>query len=106
LPSPAPAFNSGVGSEGVRRLCRIAIRGLVVVYVLALLLFLTGTFGWFGSPQGPLAGVFLVPLGLPWNLLLDWAPDRLRAVLAAAAPILNIAILSAICARRIPAGGG
>lgn len=81
------------------RICRIAVRGFILVYALALLLFLIGTFGLFGSSEGPLAGVFLVPLGLPWNLLLDWAPDRLRAVLAAAAPILNIAILSALCAR-------
>jgi hypothetical protein len=95
-----------MGSEGVGRICRIATRSFFVVYVLALLLFLIGTFGWFGSPQGPLAGIFLVPLGLPWNLLLDWAPDRLRAVLAAAAPILNMAILSALCTHlHSPRGG-
>lgn len=81
------------------RFCRLATRGFVLVYILALLLFLVGTFGWFSSPQGPLAGVFLVPLGLPWNLMLDWAPDGARTLLMAGAPILNIAILRFLCAR-------
>ncbi len=87
------------------RLCRFLLWGFGLAYVLALLLFLVGTFGWFGSGTGPLAGVFLVPLGLPWNHLLDWAPDRLRAVLAAAAPLLNLAILKALFARLSPADG-
>jgi hypothetical protein len=38
-----------------------------LLYVLALGLFVVGTFGLFGSPSGPLADVFLMPLGLPWN---------------------------------------
>jgi hypothetical protein len=90
----------------MQRICRFIVRGFLLVYVAALVLFLAGTFGWFGSPQGPLAGVFLVPLGLPWNLLLDWADDPLRAVLAAAAPLLNLAILKALCVRLHRAGGG
>ena len=81
------------------RICRFAVRGFILLYALALLLFLIGTFGWFGSPSGPLAGVFLAPLGLPWNLLLDWADDPLRAMLAAAAPLVNLAILKALCDR-------
>ena len=28
-----------------------------------------GFFGLFGSPRGPLAGVFLIPLGMPWILM-------------------------------------
>lgn len=86
--------------------CRFVLRAFILAYVLALLLFLIGFFGWFGSDQGPLAGVFLIPLGLPWNQLLDWSPDRLRAVLAAAAPLLNLAILQALCARLHPSGRG
>jgi hypothetical protein len=43
----------------------------VILYAAASLLFLIGTFGWFGQDADPLAGVFLMPLGLPWNLLAD-----------------------------------
>lgn len=41
------------------------------LYAIALVLFLIGTFGWFGQERDPLAGVFLMPLGLPWNVLGD-----------------------------------
>ena len=64
----------------------------VVLYVVALSLLAIGTFGWFGQEQDPLAGVFLMPLGLPWNLI----ADRLGAVgiwTALLAPLVNIAIL-------------
>jgi hypothetical protein len=43
----------------------------VALYALATLLLLIGTFGWFGQEKDPLSGVFLMPLGLPWNLLAD-----------------------------------
>lgn len=43
----------------------------VVLYALAFLLFLIGNFGWFGQEETPLSGVFLMPLGLPWNMLGD-----------------------------------
>ena len=43
----------------------------VALYALAVLLLLVGTFGWFGQERDPLSGVFLLPLGLPWNLLAD-----------------------------------
>lgn len=84
------------------RLCRIMLWGFGLAYAAALALFLIGTFGLFGSPQGPLAGVFLIPLGLPWNRLLEWAPDSVRPMLAAAAPLLNLAILRALCTRLHP----
>lgn len=90
-------------------LCRFVVRGFALAYGAALLLFLAGTFGWFGSSSGPLAGVFLVPLGLPWNRLIDWAPGGLRMVLAAAAPALNLIILKLVCsrlARRRPGFSG
>jgi drug/metabolite transporter superfamily protein YnfA len=76
-------------------LCRV-LKGLVVVlavlYVVALLLFLVGNFGLFGSDSGPLAGVFLVPLGLPWNHMIDVFPEPFWPWLGAAAPLVNIAI--------------
>lgn len=61
-------------------------------YVVALFLLAVGTFGWFGQEQDPLSGVFLMPLGLPWNLL----ADRLGAsgpAVAISAPLANLAIL-------------
>lgn len=62
-------------------------------WALALGLFLIGHFGLFGSPSGPLDGIFLVPLGLPWTLLLDGLPDALLPWLGALAPGLNLALL-------------
>lgn len=74
--------------------------GFAILYALAFSLFLIGTNGWFGSPQGPLAGVFLVPLGLPWNLWLDGLPESLRPGAAVAAPALNLLLLWGLCRRR------
>ena len=41
------------------------------LYLIALLLLAIGTFGWFGQEQDPLSAAFLLPLGLPWNILAD-----------------------------------
>lgn len=65
----------------------------IVLYLIALALFLIGTFGLFGSEPGPLAGVFLVPLGLPWVKFVDAFPEPLWPWLGGAAPLANIAIL-------------
>lgn len=64
----------------------------VGLYALAFLLFLIGTFGWFGQEKDPLSGVFLMPLGLPWNMLADrlGAPGLLTGLLA---PAINAGIL-------------
>ena len=64
----------------------------VVLYALALFLLAVGTFGWFGQAQDPLAGVFLMPLGLPWNILGDkfGLPGPLVGIFA---PAINAAIL-------------
>ena len=64
----------------------------VALYALALLIFLIGAFGWFGQEKDPLSGVFLMPLGMPWNLI----GDRIgigSAALALLAPAINAAIL-------------
>ncbi|MBX7492284.1 hypothetical protein K3163_03575 [Qipengyuania sp. 1NDW9] len=64
----------------------------VVLYALALFLLAVGTFGWFGQEQDPLSGVFLMPLGLPWNIL----GDRLGLggpLLAILSPAINAATL-------------
>ena len=77
--------------------CVWVVRIAGVLYLVALALLLIGTFGLFGQERDPLAGVFLIPLGLPWIFWLDWASDALRPWLAAAAPMLNLAILAALC---------
>jgi hypothetical protein len=70
------------------------------LYAVAFALFLVGTYGWFGSPQGSLAGVFLVPLGLPWVWWLDGLPPGLRPVAAIVAQALNLLLLWGLCRWR------
>ncbi|MBK6601625.1 MAG: hypothetical protein IPG28_08725 [Betaproteobacteria bacterium] len=87
------------------RICRNVIVGFAVLYACALGLFAIGTFGLFGAERDPLAGVFLLPLGLPWNRFIDDTPEALRPWLAAAAPLLNLLILWMACRllhRRTP----
>ena len=81
----------------MHRACRLIVIGFALLYVLALGLFVVGTFGLFGSPSGPLAGVFLMPLGLPWNQMLDVFPEPLGPMLVILAPALNLVILVLIC---------
>jgi len=81
----------------VRAACHILLFVFIGLYVLALALFVIGTFGLFGSESGPLAGVFLAPLGLPWNMMLDVFPDAALPWLGAAAPLLNLGIIYAAC---------
>ncbi len=69
------------------------------LYAVALFVFLTGTFGWFGQDTDPLSGVFLLPLGLPWVLAVEAAPETVRPWLAVIAPLLNLAILILVCRR-------
>ena len=78
-------------------MCKIVFWVFLALYVGALVLFVIGQFGLFNSPSGPLAGVFLVPLGLPWNLVADHVPEGVRPWLGAGAPIINLAILRALC---------
>ncbi len=71
---------------------RIAIWIFLALYVAALGLFAISTVGLFGQDKDPLGGVFLIPLGLPWNII----ADRLGlASMGAAigAPLINLAIL-------------
>ena len=81
----------------MHRACRYTLIGFAVLYALAVGLFIIGTFGLFGSPSGPLAGVFLVPLGVPWNRMLGVFPEPLWPTLAALAPAVNLIILMVIC---------
>ncbi len=69
------------------------------LYVIALLLLLIGTLGLFGQEEDPLSAVFLLPLGLPWNVLADkiGIPGTIATI---AAPALNAAILYWLWKRR------
>lgn len=53
------------------KICRVATVIFIVLYVLALAILAIGTFGLFGQERDPLSGVFLMPLGLPWNQFFD-----------------------------------
>ena len=82
------------------RTCRLIVIVFAMLYAAAFVLFLIGTYGWFGSPQGPLAGIFLMPLGLPWNRLLGGLPSAMLPAAVIAAPGLNLLLLWALCRRR------
>lgn len=77
--------------------CKIAVFAFSALYAVALFLFFTGTFGWFGQDIDPLSGVFLLPLGLPWVLGVDVAPEIARPWLAVMAPLINLVTLALFC---------
>ena len=76
-------------------------RGFAVVfgiaYAIALGVYLTGEFGLLGQTRGPLAGIYLIPLGLPWNLAIDSLPEPTWPWLAAAAPLINLGLIVLLC---------
>jgi hypothetical protein len=78
-------------------ICRIVSWGFLALYLVALGLLAVGTFGLFGQEKTPLAGVFLMPLGMPWNLFLEPFGEAFRPLLAMIAPALNAMILFAFC---------
>lgn len=80
-------------------LCRVAVAGFLLAYLAALGLLLVGTLGLFGNERDPLAGVFLIPLGIPWIWLVDGVAEPLRPWLAAASPAVNLALLWFICGK-------
>lgn len=80
-------------------ICSIGIKLFIAIYLVALALFLIGTFGWFGQERDPLSGIFLLPLGLPWNRMLAGAPEPLLPWVGVCAPIINILILQLLCRR-------
>lgn len=67
----------------MNRPCAIIFYGFLVLYIVALLFLLIGTFGLFGAERDPLSGIFLLPLGLPWNRFLGGASEALLLWLAA-----------------------
>lgn len=82
--------------SAVSRAVRLFFWIFALLYLVALVLWVIGTFGWFGQNSGPLAGVFLIPLGMPWVLLLDGVPEAALLWLALLAPLVNLAILGGL----------
>lgn len=78
-------------------MCHSVIWGFVTLYGCALAIFLIGNFGLFGTQADPLAGVYLVITGQPWNQLVDFLPEALWPWAASAAPLLTVALLVSIC---------
>lgn len=78
-------------------MCKWVTRVFAAVYLVALALLLIGTFGLFGQERDPLAGVFLMPLGLPWVLWLDRLPEPILPFAGALAPLINLTILRLVC---------
>ena len=82
----------------MRKICRYVTFGFAGLYLIALALFAIGTIGLFGNEPDPLSGVVLIPLGLPWVLLIDKvAPEPMWVWLGALAPVVNLIILFAVC---------
>jgi hypothetical protein len=96
----APAFDASkpvrqTGRSAVSaRICKGVIWVFAALCLVALAIGLIGTFGWFGQERDPLSWVFVMPLGLPWTQLLGGAGSPWLAVLS---PLVNLAILIAIC---------
>lgn len=63
------------------------------LYVLAIALLAIGTYGLFGQEQDPLSGVFLLPLGLPWNIIADRVLGLEGPEIMIVAPLINAAII-------------
>lgn len=81
----------------MQALCKWVVRVFAGLYLLALVLLAIGVFGLFGQDRDPLSGVYLVPLGLPWVLWADSAPDRWLPWIGTLAPLLNLVGLVVLC---------
>lgn len=80
-----------------RLVCRLTVVGLAVLYAFALAFLAVGTFGLFGNPPDALSGIYVILLGLPWNLLLDGLPEAWAPWAAGLAPLVNIALVASLC---------
>ena len=80
----------------MRRLLRIVFWFVAGLYIFAFTFFVVGWFGLFGMTHDPLAGVFLIPLGLPWNFAGDYFPLGVQPYISIFAPLINLGILHLI----------
>lgn len=79
-------------------ICKGVLIVFAIVWLIAIFLLLIGTFGWFGQEKDPLSGVFLLPLGLPWNQFMGGLPEAARVWGVVLAPAINLVILRVVCA--------
>ena len=84
------------------RLYQLAVWAYAALYLAALALLAVGTFGLFGQERDPLAGIFLMPLGLPWTLFLNDVPPAEARWVAMTAPLANLLLIAAIRRRFSP----
>lgn len=80
-------------------LCRLTVVGLAILYGLALAFLAVGLFGLLGNPPDSLAGIYVILLGVPWSLSLDALPEAWGPWTAGLAPLVNIALVAALCRR-------
>lgn len=70
------------------RICKFKNLVFAAAFLFALVILAMGTFGWFGAKKDPLSGIFLIPLGLPWNGILPATP-----AVGLLSPVLNGALM-------------
>lgn len=75
----------------------MTVRSFALLYLAALAYTAVSATGWFDFAPAPLAGVFLVVLGLPWTLAAAWFPDHWQPLVAAAAPLVTLVALWSYC---------
>lgn len=67
--------------------------GFLALFLIALGIFFSNMMGWFGQTPDALAGIYLLPFGLPWNLIGINLPDPFPLIVGLGAPLINLAIL-------------
>jgi hypothetical protein len=79
------------------RLCTLFFLAFCALYLFAILIWVIGTFGWFGTDKDPLSGAFLIILGLPWARWVDRLPESLWPLGGILAPAINASVIYAVC---------
>lgn len=79
------------------KFCKFVIGLLFFFYLIALGIFAVLKWGLFGVTTDPLAGLFLAPMGLPWNVLVDVESLNLRILIGVLSPMINLAIVYLLC---------
>jgi len=79
------------------RPCKFVIAAFLLLYIAALAILVVGTYGLFGAERDPLSGIFLMPLGLPWNHFLSDLPTALLRWVVVTSPLVNVFLLWLLC---------
>ncbi len=65
----------------------------LIAFAAALGFFASNMLGMFGQTPDALAGLYLLPFGLPWNMIGMELPDPYPLFIGLGGPIINLAIL-------------